>query len=148
MQKSKDCLNGVCIFCTQSFNKDVEELSKDKNCIGIDFYKKIILSLVRNYKRGISLFQHNEGEVVYRIEKVRVKHPCIKKGKRGGLRLFYAFIVKPTNPQGLIHIILLRLIYKPYTENLTDEEIIEALQSLSKDSIYQFLFFAIKIIRC
>lgn len=141
MQKPKDCLNGVCIFCTQSFNKDVEGLSKDKNCTGIDFYKEIILSLIKNYKRGVFLFQHKEEEVFYRVEKVRLKHPCIKRGKRGGLRLFYAFVLEPANPQGLIHIVLIRLIYKPNKENLTDEEIIEALQSISKDDIYRFVFY-------
>jgi len=140
MSIPKDCLNGICIFCTESFNKDVKELSKDKNCQKVDVYKEIIVGLTESYKRGIFLFKYEHQGVLYQIEKVRLKHPCIKKGKRGGLRLFYAFIIEPHNPQSLIHIILIRLIYKPRLENLKEEEIIEVLQSVSKDAIYKFIF--------
>jgi len=110
---------------TKAFSKDLDSLSKDKNCKKIDFRKKILEAFERVLRRT------EPCNVITTIDNViilknRLGHPCLRKGKSGGLRLFWG-ISKGEGQQEKIHIIFIRLIYKAKRENLSEEEIEEAL---------------------
>ena len=139
MSQNRDCFTQICFFCSSRFVKDVENLEKDKNCTHIDVYKEILSNLLKTYLSGIRYFEWQTEKVRYVVKKLRLKHPCIKKGKRGGLRLFYAFVLTPQSSNNFLHIVLLRVILKSEKENLSKDEIIEVLKEFTEDEVYQLV---------
>jgi len=73
----------------------------------------------------------------YEISKIRLKHPCKKIGKRGGIRLFFA-LAYDSNVE-VIRVVFVRLIDKKEKETLTKDEIKTALQSIIEEPFYQIL---------
>lgn len=127
------------IFYTSQFKKDLDELAKDKNCKNQSVSENLLNDFFKhaNAKRSVFVFSENIANNYYEISKIRLKHPCKKIGKRGGIRLFFA-LAYDSNAE-FIRVVFVSLIDKKEKETLTKDKIKTALQSIIKEPFYQIL---------
>jgi hypothetical protein len=127
------------VFYTSQFKKDLDDLAKDKNCKNLSVSEILLNDFSKHLKaeRSVFLFFEDIADNYYEVSKIRLKHPCKKTGKRGGVRLFFA-LARDSNSK-FTRVVFVRLIDKKEKENLTKEEIKEALQDIIKEPFHQLL---------
>ncbi|GEM_PF-4079127 len=121
------------LWYSKACEKDLKELSKDKNCKNVNFEEEVKNGWLSHFNQRVATLLWEDKKEGLLFYKIRLRHPCLKKGKRGGLRLFYVYLVK----EDYVELIFARLIHKPETEDLTEEEIRDALAIPSSSELVQ-----------
>lgn len=113
------------IKATIKFLKFLKELNREKSCKKINVLEQILKDLLENTEKGLFNF-HNDRELGLYLFKKRVKHPCERKGKSGGLRIIFALYCSENSEI----VILITLYSKSERENIQPHEVVEILKKI------------------